>query len=56
VVLADHIDDVLREAIVSDELQRLFAERPRAMEYREGVLVEPEAPAARPADGAPAHH
>ncbi|MFO0601638.1 MAG: endopeptidase La [Polyangiales bacterium] len=56
VVLADHIDDVLREAIVSDELQRLFAERPRAMEYREGVLVEPEAPAARAAEGAPAHH
>jgi ATP-dependent Lon protease len=56
VVLADHIDDVLREAIVSDELQRLFADRPHAMEYRDGALVEPDAAPVRPAETAPAHH
>ena len=46
VVLAEHIDDVLREALAGVDAERLFGARPKPMEYRDGVLVEPDAPAA----------
>ncbi len=57
VVLADHIDDVLREALVLPHPEKLFGDRPRPMEYRDGVLVEPEpAPAVIAPAPAPAVH
>ncbi len=57
VVLADHIDDVLREALVLPHPEALFGDRPRPMEYRDGVLVEPEAPASGvPAANVPTAH
>jgi ATP-dependent Lon protease len=50
VVLVDHIDDVLREALVLDAatFTRLFAGRPRPMEYRDGELIEDATDAPRP--------
>ena len=50
VVLVDHIDDVLREALVLDAatFARLFAGRPRPMEYRDGELIEEVSDAPRP--------
>jgi ATP-dependent Lon protease len=50
VVLVDHIDDVLREALVLDARPspRLFAGRPRPMEYRDGELLEDNGDAPRP--------
>jgi ATP-dependent Lon protease len=50
VVLVDHIDDVLREALVLDAatFARLFAGRPRPMEYRDGELIEDAGDAPRP--------
>jgi ATP-dependent Lon protease len=58
VVLVDHIDDVLREALVLDAATyaRLFAGRPRPMEYRDGELVEEEAAAPRPSVEGTAGH
>ncbi len=55
VVLVEHIDDVLREALTGPEAVGLFGHRPRPMEYREGVFVAEEPAAAAPrGDGAPA--
>ncbi|MEZ4408842.1 MAG: endopeptidase La [Polyangiales bacterium] len=41
VVLAEHIDDVLREALVLPDAERLFGARPCPLEYRDGVAVQP---------------
>jgi ATP-dependent Lon protease len=43
VVLVDHMDDVLREALLVDDVDRRFGPRRLHMEYREGEFVE-EAP------------
>jgi ATP-dependent Lon protease len=45
VVLVDHIDDVLREALAGPEAVALFGHRPRPMEYREGVFVDAQSTA-----------
>ncbi len=55
VVLADHIDDVLREALVLPDPEKYFGDRPRPMEYRDGVLVEHGRPATSVPVAAPAH-
>ncbi len=49
VVLVDHMDDVLREALVLEEPAKMFGERRLTLEYRKGELVEgpPMPPAAR---------
>jgi ATP-dependent Lon protease len=39
IVLVEHMDDVLREALDVSDPDALFGKRPRPMEYREGVLV-----------------
>jgi len=54
VVLVDHIDDVLREALTGPEVVRLFGHRPRPMEYREGVFVDAEPASGGHRDAAPA--
>ncbi len=47
VVLVEHIDEVLREALVTDHPEKLVGDRPRPMEYRDGVLTyDPSAPTA----------
>jgi ATP-dependent Lon protease len=40
VVLVEHMDDVLREALVVDDPDRMFGPRRLHLEYREGELVE----------------
>jgi ATP-dependent Lon protease len=42
IVLVEHMDDVLREALKLEDPDALFGKRARPMEYREGVLVLPE--------------
>jgi ATP-dependent Lon protease len=44
VVLVEHLDDVLREALLLDDAEKLFGDRPRPIEYRDGVLYDPTAP------------
>jgi hypothetical protein len=44
VVLVDHMDDVLREALVVDDAERMFGPRRLIMEYRAGEFFE-QAPA-----------
>ena len=39
VLLVEHMDDVLREALDLSDPEALFGKRPRPMEYQEGVLV-----------------
>jgi ATP-dependent Lon protease len=48
IVLVDHMDEVLREALVIEDPDALFGPRSALMEYREGLLVQPtvEAPTA----------
>jgi ATP-dependent Lon protease len=54
IVLVDHMDDVLREALVVEDPSAMFGERRLVLEYRQGELYEgpnaapSEAPAARP--------
>ncbi len=48
VVLAEHIDDVLREALVLSDAEQLFGGRPRPLEYRDGVAVQPGDPSSTP--------
>ncbi len=55
VVLADHIDDVLREALALPDPEKYFGDRPRPMEYRDGVLVEHGRPASSVPAAPPAH-
>ncbi len=53
VVLIDHMDDVLREALVLDDAERLFGERKLKMEYRDGEFFSedtPPPPAAPPTE------
>jgi ATP-dependent Lon protease len=45
VVLVEHMDDVLREAMVFPEPDTLFGPRRSLIEYRNGELIEEEAPA-----------
>ena len=45
VVLVDHMDEVLREAMVFPEPDTLFGPRRSLIEYRNGELIEEEAPA-----------
>ena len=45
VVLVEHMDDVLREAMVFPEPDTLFGPRRSLIEYRNGELIEDEAPA-----------
>ncbi|MCC6213543.1 MAG: endopeptidase La [Polyangiaceae bacterium] len=40
VVLVDHMDDVLREALVTTEAERMFGPRRRILEYRGAELVD----------------
>jgi ATP-dependent Lon protease len=40
VVLVEHMDQVLREALALSDPDALFGERPRPLEYREGRLYE----------------
>ncbi len=47
VVLVEHMDEVLREALVLSDPDSLFGTRVRPMEYRYGKLVEPDG---QPAD------
>jgi ATP-dependent Lon protease len=51
IVLVDHMDDVLREALVLDDPAAMFGERQVIMEYREGEYFHQEA--TPPAPGAP---
>ncbi|HEX2734854.1 MAG TPA: endopeptidase La [Polyangiaceae bacterium] len=45
IVLVDHMDDVLREALVVDDPNRMFGPRRLVMEYRQGEFYEePSAP------------
>jgi len=44
VVLVDHMDDVLREAMVFSEPDTLFGPRRSLIEYRNGELIEEDAP------------
>ncbi len=46
VVLVDHMDEVLREAMVFPEPDTLFGPRRSLIEYRNGELIEEDAPAA----------
>jgi len=45
VVLVDHMDEVLREAMVFPEPDTLFGPRRSLIEYRNGELIEEDAPA-----------
>ncbi|HKO46620.1 MAG TPA: endopeptidase La, partial [Polyangiaceae bacterium] len=45
VVLVEHMDDVLREAMVFPEPDTLFGPRRSLIEYRNGELIEEDAPA-----------
>lgn len=45
VVLVEHMDDVLREAMVFAEPDTLFGPRRSLIEYRNGELIEEDAPA-----------
>ena len=40
VVMIDHMDDVLREALVLDDAEAMFGERRLHLEYRAGELIE----------------
>jgi ATP-dependent Lon protease len=40
IVLVDHMDDVLREALLVDDTERMFGPRRLHMEYREGEFIE----------------
>jgi len=42
IVLVDHMDDVLREALVLDDPARMFGERRTIMEYRDGEYFHEE--------------
>ncbi len=44
VLLVEHMDEVLREALCLSDPDSLFGRRVRPMEYRGGKLVEPERP------------
>jgi ATP-dependent Lon protease len=54
-VLVDHMDDVLREALVLDDPHGMFGDRKLVLEYRNGELFEgggdDELPARRPDEG-----
>jgi ATP-dependent Lon protease len=57
VLLVEHVDDVLRDALVWPNGVHVFGNRPRPMEYREGVLIEPEpTPTGIPSTVAPGVH
>jgi ATP-dependent Lon protease len=45
VVLVEHMDDVLREAMVFTDADTLFGPRRALIEYRNGELIEEDAPA-----------
>jgi ATP-dependent Lon protease len=57
IVLIDHMDDVLREALLLEEPEKMFGDRRLVMEYRNGELYTGEAeeqqrlPLTPPADG-----
>ncbi len=44
IVLVDHMDDVLREALVVLDPEKLFGPRRLLLEYRQGELISDEAP------------
>jgi ATP-dependent Lon protease len=43
IVLVDHMDDVLREALVVEDADKMFGKRRLVMEYRNGELVTDQA-------------
>jgi ATP-dependent Lon protease len=40
IILVDHMDDVLRHALVLDDPEKYFGERRLILEYRNGELYE----------------
>jgi ATP-dependent Lon protease len=52
IVLVDHMDDVLREALLVEDADRMFGPRRLVMEYRNGEFYEEPTPERRPAAGA----
>jgi ATP-dependent Lon protease len=52
-VLVDRVDDVLREALVTDDPDTMFGPRGAVIEYREGELYEPGGESPQPAAIAP---
>jgi ATP-dependent Lon protease len=54
IVLVDHMDDVLREALVIEDATAMFGERRLVLEYRQGELYEgPGSPGVSEAPGGP---
>ncbi len=53
-VLVDHVDDVLREALIVDDADKVFGPSHGIIEYRGGELVGAERPAAAAPAAAPA--
>jgi len=53
VILVEHMDEVLREALVLSDPDAIFGHRVPPMEYRQGVLVTPDAPTDDNADEVP---
>jgi ATP-dependent Lon protease len=45
VVLVEHMDQVLREALALNDADEFFGHRERPLEYVGGVLVDPNQPA-----------
>jgi ATP-dependent Lon protease len=48
VILVDHMDDVLRHALVVDNPNKYFGERRLVLEYRNGELYEGDADSVEP--------
>src|SRR5688572_6413689 len=53
IVLVEHMDDVLREALVLENPDQMFGRRPQLIEYRQGELFEPGAQADTGSDDPP---
>jgi ATP-dependent Lon protease len=53
IVMVDHMDDVLREALVLDSPEDYFGPRRLLLEYRGGELWQGGAPLGAPSDGVP---
>jgi ATP-dependent Lon protease len=52
-VLVDRVDDVLREALVTEDPDTMFGPRGAVIEYREGELYEPGGESPQPSAIAP---
>ena len=52
-VLVDHMDDVLREALVLDDPEQMFGPRRLVMEYRQGEFYSEDTSARPPVEPAP---